>query len=137
MISPFPKRLFIALLLSVSPVFIHAQDQMAADARTEFRLEGSLGLSVGADFYSMTVGGPSLLLAVSPKIKLGVGAFPSLYLHHGKLGARLGVGPRVDIRHWFIYAPIFHKESNQTWIPSLGLGYRFVSGTSTKKNRPQ
>lgn len=88
-------------------------------------LEGMLGVSVGKDFYSMNVGGPSFFLVLNENLKVGIGALPSLYLFEGKLGARLGVSPRVDYKNLVLIAPFFHRDAADKWIWSVGFGYKF------------
>jgi len=104
-----------------------AQDSLRQDQpkKLAFQLEGMLAVSVGNNFYSMNVGGPALFLQLNKNVKIGIAAMPSLYILEGKLGARLGVGPRIDIKNWVIIAPFFHREQNDQWIGSFGFGYKF------------
>lgn len=73
----------------------------------------------------MNVGGPSLFLVLNKNWKIGIGALPSIYYLEGKLGARLGVSPRIDYKNFVIMAPFFHRDKTDEWIWSLGLGYKF------------
>jgi hypothetical protein len=50
---------------------------------------------------------------------------PSIFLYNDKLGARLGVSPRVDYKNIVLIAPFFHRDVTGEWIPSVGLGYKF------------
>lgn len=82
-------------------------------------------MSFGKDFYAVNVGGPGLFLVLNEDLKIGVGALPSLYQHEGRLGARLGVSPRIDFKNLVLIAPFFHKDTSDTWIWSVGFGYKF------------
>jgi hypothetical protein len=114
----------IFLLLTLT---LNAQDTapISQSSKWDLGLEGMLGFSVGKDFYSVNVGGPSLLLALNKDLKIGIGALPSLYLFEGKLGARLGVSPRIDYKNLVFIAPFFHRDIADQWIGSVGVGYKF------------
>jgi hypothetical protein len=84
-----------------------------------------LGISLGKEFYSINAGGPALFLNLTPDLKIGLGAFPSLYLLNNKLGARLGVSPRIDYKNLVFIAPFFDHEVSNTWTSSVGFGYKF------------
>lgn len=105
----------------------NSQDSTTINNTKKFNvgLEGMLGFSVGENFYSMNVGGPSLFLVLNKDWKIGIGAFPSLYLLEGKLGARLGVAPKVEYKNLVFFAPFFYREKTEKWIWSFGLGYKF------------
>ena len=94
-------------------------------AKLDIGLEGMLGVSFGKDFYAFNVGGPALFLVLNSDLKIGVGALPSLYVLQGKLGARLGVAPRVDYKNWVFFAPFYHRDRTEEWIWSVGFGYKF------------
>jgi len=94
-------------------------------SKFDIGLEGMLGVSAGKDFYSINVGGPGLFLVLNKDLKIGVGALPSLYLLEGKLGARLGVSPRIDYKNIVLLAPFFHRDKTDSWIWSVGFGYKF------------
>jgi hypothetical protein len=98
--------------------------------RWQVGLEGMLGVSFGNNFYSVNVGGPALFLTLSKDLKIGVGALPSLYSLDGKLGARLGVSPRIDYKNLVLIAPFFHQYSANNWIGSIGFGYKFHRKTN-------
>jgi hypothetical protein len=97
----------------------------ANTSKWDVGLEGMLGVSFGKDFYAVNVGGPGLFLVLNEDFKIGVGALPSLYSHEGRLGARLGVSPRIDYKNMVFIAPFFHKENRNLWISSIGFGYKF------------
>ncbi len=106
--------------------FAIGQEVIPNQKKTSFvSLEGMLGVSFGKEFYTMNVGGPALFLNLTPDLKIGLGAFPSLYLLNNKLGARLGVSPRIDYKNLVFFAPFFHREVSNTWIGSVGFGYKF------------
>lgn len=88
-------------------------------------MEGMLGASVGKNFYSFNVGGPSLHLRLTKDLKIGVGALPSFYVRDGKTGAKLGVAPRLDYKSWVLIVPFFHFDKTEVWVASAGLGYKF------------
>lgn len=122
------KLRILASVLSLLLVSLTAKSQdstVTKPSGLDIGLEGMIGFSVGEDFYSLNVGGPSLFLNLNKHWKIGVGALPSLYLLNGKLGARLGVSPRIDHKNLVLIAPFFHKDSSGEWIWSLGLGYKF------------
>jgi hypothetical protein len=98
---------------------------MATPSKFSIGLEGMLGIAFGKNFYAVNVGGPSLFLVLTKDLKIGVGALPSLYLLEGKLGARLGVAPRIDYKNWVLFAPFFHRDKTEEWISSIGIGYKF------------
>lgn len=121
---------FVILLISLLGLGIQesfSQTVTSSEEKKDFAisLEGMLGFSFGKDFYSMNVGGPALFLNLNPDLRVGLGAFPSLYLLNGNLGARLGVSPRIDYKNLVFFAPFFHKESSDTWVGSVGFGYKF------------
>lgn len=95
------------------------------DSRWDIGLEGMIGMSFGKDFYALNVGGPAFFFVLNKDWKFGIGALPSLYLFDGKLGARLGVSPRIDYKNFVLLAPFYHREAANKWIWSLGLGYKF------------
>jgi hypothetical protein len=68
---------------------------------------------------------PSLFLVLNKDLKIGVGALPSIYLLESRLGARLGVSPRIDYKNIVFIAPFFYRDKTDKWIWSVGLGYKF------------
>lgn len=116
----------LCLTFCLLSYFAKGQEAIPNQKKTSIiSLEGMLGVSFGKEFYSMNVGGPALFLNLSPDLKIGLGAFPSLYLLNNKLGARLGVSPRIDYKNLVFFAPFFHREVSNTWIGSVGFGYKF------------
>lgn len=100
-------------------------DTTKREKKFDFGLEGMFGVSFGQNFYSFNVGGPSLHLRIDKNWKLGFGALPSLYVYNGKLGAKLGVAPRLDYENLVLFAPFFYREAADKWIWSVGVGYKF------------
>ena len=116
----------LCLTFCLLSYFAKGQEVIPNQKKTSIiSLEGMVGVSFGKEFYSMNVGGPALFLNLSPDLKIGLGAFPSLYLLNNKLGARLGVSPRIDYKNLVFFAPFFHREVLNTWIGSVGFGYKF------------
>lgn len=122
-VSKFLTLLFFVIISFTARSQHH--DSAKSKSKFDVGLEGMIGFSVGKNFYSMNVGGPSLFLVLNKDWKIGMGAFPSLYLLEGKLGARLGVSPRVEYKNLVIFAPFFYREKTEQWIWSVGLGYKF------------
>ena len=117
--------LFASLFLISFWGYSQEKKPVLEPGKIDIGLEGMLGLSVGKNFYSVNVGGPALFLVLNKDWRIGVGALPSLYLLNGKLGARLGVAPRVDYKHLVIFAPFFHRDKTEEWIWSVGVGFKF------------
>lgn len=119
----FTSFLFVLLFYCTA----RGQEAIAPKQNTKWDvgLEGMIGVSVGKDFYSVNVGGPALFLGLNKNLKIGIGALPSLYLLNGKLGARLGVSPRIDYRNVVLIAPFFHRDRTEEWIWPVGFGYKF------------
>jgi hypothetical protein len=91
----------------------------------DLALEGMVGVSVWNDFIAINVGGPSLKLRLTDDLAIGVGALPSLYRYEGRMGARLGVSPRIDYKQWVLIAPFLHMDNRDEWVFSVGFGYKF------------
>jgi hypothetical protein len=127
MINKLIIGFFFCFICSVTIGFaqVPAPQEVSGRSTFDWGMEGMLGVSFGPEFYAVNVGGPSLFLNINPDWKVGVGALPSLYVHEGKLGARLGVAPRVDYRQFALFVPFFHMDSDDRWVWSVGLGYKF------------
>lgn len=121
------KATIVLVMVLLSSISTYAQEAAEKDENKRFDvgLEGMLGVSFGRDFYSVNVGGPALFLVLNEDWKVGAGALPSLYMFEGKLGARLGVAPRVDYKNLVLFAPFFHRDISNEWIWSVGFGYKF------------
>jgi len=121
----YKKILFLICVFIISSSLNAQSNESEAKPKSQVSLEGMLGVSVGNDFYAVNVGGPSLFLVVNENVKIGVGALPSIYLLNGKLGARLGVSPRIDFKNIALIAPFYHRDTTGEWIWSVGMGYKF------------
>jgi len=116
--------LFFTLLLSRAGM---SQEKTNKDEnKVQFNLEGMIGASFGKNFYTVNLGGPTLMLGVSKNLKLGIGAVPSLYSEGGKFGTRLGYTPRVDYKNIVFMTPFFPVQPFGKWTASFGMGYKFM-----------
>ncbi|MBL7842600.1 MAG: hypothetical protein JNK44_01965 [Cyclobacteriaceae bacterium] len=118
---------FLLVLIFNIEKLLAQTDQALPDQKSNWNvgMEGMLGASVGKNFYSFNVGGPSLHLRLTKDLKIGVGALPSFYVRDGKTGAKLGVAPRLDYKSWVLIVPFFHFDKTEVWVASAGLGYKF------------
>ena len=115
--------LLFTLLLSMAGL---SQEKMNNNEnKVQFNLEGMIGASFGKNFYTINLGGPTLMLGVSKNLKLGIGAVPSLYSEGGKFGTRLGYTPRVDYKNLVFMTPFFPVQPFGKWVGSVGIGYKF------------
>jgi hypothetical protein len=120
------KIFTVSLLLTIGVLNLsYSQKKKEEESKVEIALEGILGMTVADNFFSVNVGGPSLLLRLSPAVKVGVGAFPSFFVRDSKTGARLAVGPRVDVKNFVVFGSFFHFDRTDEWVSSFGLGYKF------------
>ncbi len=122
--------LFLASLLTADSILaqtdiLNINEKKKRKDIFDFGMEGMIGAAGGIDFYSFNVGGPSLFFRITKDIKVGIGAFPSLYINKGKLGAKLGVGPRFDYKNFVLFTTFFHFENANVWKWSAGAGYKF------------
>lgn len=125
------QKIFLVLFALCLYQSAFAQDTISNEnERWQIGLEGMIGVSFGNNFYSVNVGGPALFLTLSKDLKIGVGALPSLYSLNGKLGARLGVSPRIDYKNLVLIAPFFHRDTADEWVGSIGFGYKFHRKTN-------
>lgn len=121
------KKTVIIVMLLIISASTYAQEPAKKEEflKWDIGLEGMLGFAVGNEFYAFNVGGPSLLLRLNKDWLKGFGALPSFYIKEGKTGAKLGVSPRIDYKNFVLIAPFFHFENSDTWVGSVGLGYKF------------
>ncbi len=117
-------KLFAILLTSMISIHSYAQDTAKA-SNWDIGLEGMVAVSVGKEMYGFNAGGPSFNLRLNKMVKIGVGAFPSFYVRDGKPGAKLSVGPRIEFKKLVLMAPCYYFESNNKWLWTFGLGYKF------------
>jgi hypothetical protein len=127
-VSNFFSKYLLFTILSVIFTESFAQNGEKKETKSnklEVSLEGMLAASVGKEFYSFNVGGPALGLKLNENLKIGVAAYPSFYVKSGKTGAKLGVGPRIDYKNLVLISPFFSFESQDEWVWTIGLGYKF------------
>jgi hypothetical protein len=117
--------LLFIIALSFVPKVLKAQKPDNNNSNFEIGLEGMFFTSVGKNFYSFNVGGPSLQLRITENLKAGVAAMPSFYVRDSKTGAKLAVSPRFDFKNLVFAVPFFHFDSSETWVWTVGLGYKF------------
>lgn len=121
---------FISILpVLLTGMFLYAQDADTAKVKKQknfsIGLEGMAGVSVGNSTIAFNVGGPNIKLKAGSDFGVGVAAFPSLLIVHGKAEPKLGVGPRVDYRHFVLFVPGFYHTKTSEWIWTAGVGYKF------------
>ncbi|WP_066839750.1 hypothetical protein [Rufibacter ruber] len=129
------KKTVILVVAFFISTLTYAQEQEKKEKENpkwDIGMEGRLGFAAGNDFYAFNVGGPSLMLRLNDDWKIGVGALPSFYIKEGKTGAKLGVSPRIDYKHFVLIAPFFHFDNPDKWVWSIGLGYKFHKKNKTK-----
>ncbi|MFN3801619.1 hypothetical protein [Belliella pelovolcani] len=116
---------FTIFLFSLNPCLGQGQQKPDKSPKWDLGLEGMAGVAFGREFYSFNVGGPSLLFRFNSDFKVGFGALPSFYIKEGKTGAKLGVAPRVDYKNIALFVPFYHFDNDDTWVWSIGIGYKF------------
>lgn len=122
------KIYFLIIVFFVSCLPSLAQtDNTKPSATWDLGIEGMIATSIGKDFYAFNIGGPTLLVRLKHNLKIGVAAVPSFYINEGKTGAKLGVAPRIDLKNIVLIAPCYHFESENKWVYSFGIGYKFHS----------
>lgn len=94
------------------------------EKEVDLGIDGMLGISVGEKTVGINVGGPSLKLRIN-KFKIGVGAFPSLFIRDDKAVPRLAVSPIVEYRKWMLIAPYYGYDTEDKQIWTFGIGYKF------------
>jgi hypothetical protein len=116
-------KIFCTLLLGVllSIAGMGQEKNNEKPSKVKISLEGMIGASFGKNFYTVNLGGPTLMLSVGKDWKLGVGAVPSLYAEGGKFGTRLGVTPRVDYKNLVFMTPFFQCSHLGNGLDPLGL----------------
>ncbi|MBW3467215.1 hypothetical protein [Arthrospiribacter ruber] len=117
--------LCLIIIATYTPLFAQEEEEKKPNNSWDIGLEGMAGFSVGPKVVAFNVGGPSLLLRLNDKFKIGVGAIPSFFYLEGRPTARLGVGPRIDYGNFAFFAPFFHRDITDEWLWSVGLGYKF------------
>lgn len=92
----------------------------------EADFDGLLAVSYGSDALGINVGGPSLKYKFTKKFKVGVGAFPSLFISDDKAVPRLAVSPIIEYNRWMIITPYYGYDSKNKQIWTFGIGYKFI-----------
>lgn len=118
----------LAALMWLSSMDVTAQEKPASKLPESFEagFEGILGLSYGSNTLGINVGGPSLKFKVSPKFKIGVGAFPSLIIADKKAYPRLAVSPIIEYKKIMLITPYYGYSADDEQIWTFGLGYKFL-----------
>lgn len=126
-------RLRIILTTVVLPACfsIYGQDKQNGVEKKENKdieagFEGMIGLSYGSKSFGINVGGPSLKYKVNKKLKIGVGALPSLFIYEDKAQPRLAVSPILEYSRWMILMPYYGYDSTDKAIFTFGIGYKFI-----------
>ena len=92
----------------------------------EAGFDGMLAVSYGSKAMGVNVGGPSLKYKFTKNFKVGVGAFPSLFVMDDKAVPRLAVSPIIEYKRWMLITPYYGYDSNNKQIWTFGVGYRFL-----------
>lgn len=122
------KTALLALMLQCAGSAI-AQEQVnapAPDKKFEAGFDGMLAVSAGEKTYAVNVGGPSLKYKFTSFLKIGVGAFPSLFVRDRQAVPRLAVSPIVEYKRWMFITPYFGYDSKGKQIWTFGFGYKFI-----------
>jgi hypothetical protein len=91
----------------------------------EAGFDGMLAASYGSKALGINVGGPSLKYKFTKNFKIGVGAFPSLFVMDDKAVPRLAVSPIIEYRKWMLITPYYGYDSKNKQIWTFGVGYKF------------
>ena len=94
--------------------------------KIEAGFDGLLAVSYGSDAFGINVGGPSLKYKFTKNFKVGVGAFPSLFIADDKAVPRLAVSPIIEYRKFMVITPYYGYDSKNKQIWTFGLGYKFM-----------
>ncbi len=123
------KTVLLAILLQwAGNAFAQEQPVPAPSAEKKFEagFDGMLAISAGEKTWAINVGGPSLKYKFTPIFKVGVGAFPSLFMRDRQAIPRLAVSPIVEYRRWMFITPYYGYDSKGKQIWTFGLGYKFI-----------
>lgn len=91
----------------------------------EAGFDGLLAVSYGSKALGINVGGPSLKYKFTKDFKVGVGAFPSLFIADDKAVPRLAVSPIIEYKLFIFITPYYGYDSKNKQIWTFGVGYRF------------
>lgn len=114
------RSLILTGLLVVS-LWAMAQNE----EKLSLELEGMAAVSYGENSVGINIGGPHLQMKVGQKLKIGVGAFPSLFIGEETTEPKLGLGPRLDWGKWVFIAPLYHFNNPDRWVNTYGIGRKF------------
>lgn len=111
----------------------YGQDAAVADTpapaiakNIEAGFDGLLAVTYGSNALGVNVGGPSLKYKFTKKFKVGVGAFPSLFIADDKAVPRLAVSPIIEYNRWMFITPYYGYDSKNKQIWTFGIGYKFI-----------
>lgn len=122
---------FCTAFITLRSIAIAAQQQPEPIAsaiikdKFEAGFDGMLAVSCGSKALGINVGGPSLKYKFTKNFKVGVGAFPSLFIMDDKAVPRLAVSPIIEYRKWMLIAPYYGYDSENKQIWTFGVGYKF------------
>lgn len=88
-------------------------------------IEGMIGVSFNRNTFTFNIGGPYLKVRFSKNFSAGLGGFPSLFISEKRVEPKLGISPRIDYKRFAFFAPVFHFTNPNTWVYTVGFGYKF------------
>lgn len=103
-----------------------APEQPGTIKNVEAGFDGLLAVSYGSDALGINVGGPSLKYKFTKRFKVGVGAFPSLFIADDKAVPRLAVSPIIEYNRWMFITPYYGYDTKNKQIWTFGIGYKFI-----------
>lgn len=125
----------ITLLCSLAIAAQQQQDSVSVSTKTvpaasikdkfEAGFDGLLAVSYGSKALGINVGGPSLKYKFTKNFKVGVGAFPSLFIMDDKAVPRLAVSPIIEYRKFMFITPYYGYDSKNKQIWTFGVGCKF------------
>lgn len=116
----------VLFLFSILSNIAYGQDETKqTEKKVKITMDGLFVVAVGKDFYSINLGGPTVMVNINKDLSFGIGPVPSLFSKEGKFGPKLGMAPRMEYKHLVIMAPFFTGENFGDWIGSIGVGYKF------------
>jgi hypothetical protein len=116
---------FLIVVIYLSLHVCGQTDLKKSEKKVSVSMEGVLSVSFGKNFYSINLGGPSLVVHINKDLRFAAGPVPSLYSTGGKFGPRLGMAPRIEYKSVVFIMPFFTGEKFGDWVGSIGLGYKF------------
>lgn len=113
---------FCATAISQTP---EKTDPKVENKKTDWGLDGMIGISYSGTTLGINVGGPSLKYKFNKDWKAGVGAFPSLVVIDKKAFPKLGVSPILEYKKWLLIFPYYGYDASDKMIWTYGFGYKF------------